>query len=64
VNGTSKGTLTFGAGSLLGTFSWAADTNLNAGDILEVVTPATTEPNIANVKICIVGIAAAPHTPM
>jgi hypothetical protein len=64
VNGVNKGSVNFGIGSTIGTFTWATGLNLLVGDLLEIVTPASVEPAIANVTICLVGVAQAPNTAM
>jgi hypothetical protein len=59
VNGVAKGTINFAAFSTTGTFTWATGLNLVAGDLLEIVTPASVETYIKDLSVCIVGFATA-----
>ena len=61
VNGTQQGTVNFATGSAVGTITWPNGLNLQAGDLLEIVTPSTVENTIKDVSIALVGAAAAPN---
>lgn len=52
---TALGTITFAAGASTGTFSFATAQTLLAGDILQVIAPATADASLSNVNIALVG---------
>lgn len=55
VNGVSKGTVTFAAGTKVATFALATTQNLVAGDTIEIVTPSAVDTQIKDVVITIQG---------
>lgn len=54
---TSRGTVTFNAGSKVGAFALAAELALVAGDQLQLVTPSAVDATIADVAVTLVGKA-------
>ncbi len=50
-NGTAFGTVTFTAGSTIGTFAAASATQLTMGDVLTVTTPVTADATFGDVQI-------------
>jgi hypothetical protein len=50
-NGTTIGTITFGASGTTGTFAFAAATELAAGDILTVVNQSSADSTAAGISI-------------
>lgn len=54
-NGTSIGTLIFGAGSASGTVSITSSTAIASGDLLALVAPATPDTTLANIAFTFAG---------
>lgn len=54
------GTVTFAAGSALGTFSAAAATQFDAGDVLKVYAPPSQDATLADVSISLAGDRITP----
>lgn len=54
-NGSTIGTITFGAGQTDGTASFANAIDFKRGDILEVFSPASPDATLANISLTIVG---------
>lgn len=54
-NGTSVGTLIFGAGSANGTVSITSSTAIASGDLLALVAPATPDATLANIAFTFAG---------
>ncbi|WP_213308160.1 hypothetical protein [Paraburkholderia sacchari] len=54
-NGTSIGTITFGAGATSGTFSFTSSVTTAAGDVIQVTGPATADATLGDVSITLVG---------
>ena len=61
VNSVTVGALSFTTSLLNGTFTWNSTVTLQRGDVLDILSPSLTEPNIRDVTICLVGVAQAPH---
>lgn len=55
-NGTNIGTLTYAAASTTGTFSVASGFTTAAGDVLEIIGPATADTTLANVSVSLFGL--------
>lgn len=53
-NGSSIGTITFGASGTTGTFAAASATEFAAGDILQIVAPSSADSSAANIGITLV----------
>jgi hypothetical protein len=60
-NGAQIGTVNFAAAATTATFTLATDVNLQIGDLLEVVIPATADTTLADINLVIEGVAAAPN---
>ncbi len=60
-NGTPVGSMNFAAAATTATFTFTSDITFAAGDLLEIVTPATIDASIADVSVVLVGKAAAPE---
>lgn len=54
-NGTQIGTITFAAGSKVGVVTSPSAVNLNPGDVVTIVAPATPDATLANVAVSIMG---------
>jgi hypothetical protein len=55
VNGFSFGTMTFGAGSSVATFSIASTQTINPGDIFTIVAPSSADATLADIALTIKG---------
>lgn len=56
-NGSAVGTITFGAASTTGTFSFASNVDLVVGDLLTVTGPASPDATLADIDFTLVGLA-------
>jgi hypothetical protein len=54
-NGVQFGTITVAASGTTGTFAAASGASFVAGDLIEVVAPATADTTLANVSIALYG---------
>lgn len=54
-NGASQGTINFAASGTNATFTFASDVSFAAGDILEIVAPATADATLADIAISLKG---------
>lgn len=54
-NGSSVGTITFGAGATSATFTAASVITLAAGDVLSIIAPASADATLANVGFVLAG---------
>ena len=61
-NGSSIGTITFAASATTGTVSFASDVTFDAGDVLEVDGPATSDTTLSDVSITLRGTRSASGT--
>jgi putative tail protein len=58
-NGTNIGTMVFAAGATTATFTMAAATTFNAGDVLTLVAPAVPDATLANLAWTFIGAMGA-----
>jgi len=56
-NGTQVGTITFSAGSAVGTFSFASAVTMAVGDVLTVTAPGSADATLADVDFSLVATA-------
>jgi len=54
-NGASIGSINFAAGATTGTFTFSAAVTTAAGDVLQIVAPATPDATLADVNFALVG---------
>lgn len=57
-NGSSFGTIVFGAGASTPTFTAASLTNFVAGDVITIVAPGTPDATLANIAVTLLGALA------
>jgi hypothetical protein len=58
-DGAQVGTMTFAAAATVATFAMAANTVMGAGDMLEVVAPATPDATLADLGITLYGLQSS-----
>jgi hypothetical protein len=54
-NGSSVGTMVFGAGAAAATFTMASPTTFNGGDVLTIIAPSPADATLANIAWTLVG---------
>lgn len=54
-NGVAIGTINFGAGAQIGTFTLAADVSFAAGDVFDIVRPTTLDSTARNLMLTLIG---------
>ena len=54
-NGTTVGTMVFGASATVPSFTFTSAITFNAGDVLSVVAPATPDATLANIVLVLLG---------